>query len=332
MKLDFILDEDYLAFFILQKKMYNESKELEEIKAKLDSDLGYKKILGEESLNPIVYLKDDNIKKLVDEFMSTSKFNEIYKLYEGKNKESLAIAILNNTIFIEDNELFDIKNDLWDKYTDGYSALLSMNSFNVSTFLLDEDVKRVINNFKNTDEFKKLYKETKLYLESVKKYWQNNKEKINDYLKSILKMSFNKEVVVYITHPNTCEGYSFGDNKIVWGHYKGINNPNYNLIYLTHEWLHSLLPFTSEDTEIDCYIKHAIIELIADYELCSMLEGNSTLSVGHSYLGEYKKFLYPYWLKYIDHDNNISDMNIEEFIKYCSERYLKIVNCDVTRK
>ena len=78
-----------------------------------------------------------------------------------------------------------------------------------------------------------------------------------------------------------------------------------------------------------------------------MLEGRSTLKEGHSYLEEYKKFLYPYWLKYIGLDDNsiksrlekdtvnnlneignddISNMNIEEFIKYGSNKYLEMVD------
>lgn len=346
MNINFVLNEDYLAFFILKKKMFNESLELENYKLSINSDLGYKKILEKEYLDSSIYLKDNNIKKLVYEFISTSKFEQIYKLYINKSKESIAIAVLNGTINIKDEELSRIKNDLWIKNIEGYRALLNMNSFNVSIFLLDQDVKKTIDDLKNTEEFKKLYKETKMYLENIKKDWEQNMYKINDYLKTTLKINFNKNITAYITHPNTCEGYSFDNDKVVWGHFRGINNSNYNLVYLTHEWLHSVLPFTEEDDEIDCYIKHAIIELISDYELYSKLEGNSTLKEGHSFLNDYKVFLYPYWLKYIGLNNdmikermkkdsvnydeivmkNLSNMNIEEFIKFCSNKYVSMIN------
>lgn len=349
MSLSFILDEDYLAFFILYKKTFNESKELEDIKTKLysDNNLGYKKILGKEFLDSSVYLNNSNIKELVYEFISTDKFKDLYKLYSNESEEVVAIKILKDIIKIDDNELTKVKDSLWYRYMDGYRTLLSINSFNTSVFLLDKDVRKLINSFKDSNEYKKLYNETKIYLDNIKKYWNDNKEIINNYLKRILKMDFKKEATVYITHPNTCEGYSFDNDKIVWGHYKGINNPNYNLVYLTHEWIHCLIPFTESDSEIDCYIKHSIIELVADYELYSMIEGRSTLKEGHSYLEEYKKFLYPYWLKYIGLDDNgikerlekdsisefndtgndnISNMNIDEFIKYCSNKYLEIVD------
>ena len=73
MNISFVLDEDYLAFFILYKKMFNESKELEDIKAKLYSDynLGYKKILGEEFLDASVYLDNSNIKEITKNFIDS---------------------------------------------------------------------------------------------------------------------------------------------------------------------------------------------------------------------------------------------------------------------
>lgn len=267
MNLDFILDEDYLAYFILYKKMHKESKVIEDIKNKLFSNngLGAKKLLEGEILDASIYLKDNDIKKIVDKF-------------------------------------------------------------------------------KNTAEFNKLYKETEIYLNKVKKYWVENKDIINNYLKRILRIDFDIKATVYITHPDTCEGYSFGDNKIVWGHYLGVEDSNYNIVYLTHEWLHCLLPFTNDDTDIDCYIKHTTIELISDYELYSLLKKESTLKEGHPYLKEYKKFMYPYWLKYIGlndneirerlqrdnvdelvntEDNYLKNMNIKDFISFCTNEYLK---------
>ena len=350
MDLELILDEDYLAYFIFSKKMYNESKEIEDIKNKLyrDNNIGYKKILEEELLDVSIYLKDKNIKVLIEEFITTDKFNEIYKDYSNESKEVVAIKILRDIIRIEDKDLIKLKDDLWYKYMDGYKSVLNLTSFNVSVFLLDKDVKEVINYLKNTDIYKKLYKETEIYLNNVMKYWEDNKDFINYYLKRILKIEFNIKPKVYIVHPNLCEGYST-NNEIVWGHYKGLDDPNYNLVYLTHEWLHCLLPFTEEDTEIDCNIKHSIIELISDYELYSLLKKKSTLKQGHTYLEEYKKFIYPYWLRYIGlndnkikerlekdsidsndidviEDSHLSNMNIKEFIDYCTKEYLMPIN------
>ena len=350
MDLEFILDEDYLAYFILSKKMYNEDKEIEEIKNKLykDNTIGYKKILEEELLDVSIYLKDKNIKALIDEFINTNRFNDIYKDYSNESKEVVAIKILRDIINVNDEELVKVKDGLWFKYMDGYKTILNLTSFNVLVFLLDKDVKEVIDYLKSTDIYNKLYKETKEYLLNIKKYWENNKEFLNKYLEKVLKIDFNIKPKVYIVHPNLCEGYSI-NNEIIWGHYNGLDDPNYNLVYLTHEWLHCLLPFTEEDTDIDCNIKHSIIELISDYELYSLLKKESTLKEGHPYLEEYKKYIYPYWLRYIGLNDNkikerlerdyvdsndieviedtyLSNMNIKEFIDYCTKEYMMFMN------
>lgn len=345
MNFNFILDEDYISLYILSTKMYNESEEIKSIKDKLlnYNDLGYKKILGEELLDSSIYLEDNNIKKLIDNFINTDKFNQIYRNYNNDFKENIAIKILKGYIKIDDIELEKVKDCLWKKYMDSYRKLLKMDSFNPTIILLDKNVINTINYLKSTNEFKKLYEETELYLENVKRYWKENKDNINKYLKCILKVNINTHLDVYISHPNCYEGYSFGDNKIAWGHYKGIEDPNYNLVYLVHEGLHHILPFEDNDSELVCNIKHSIIELASDYELYSLLKGESTLKDGHSYLEEYKEFIYPYWLKYIGldnnqiqeriqrdninklievEDNNISNMNINEFVSFCTSKYL----------
>jgi len=345
MNFNFILDEDYLAYFILNRGMFYESRGIKNI-FKLSDDIGYKKILEEEILDLSIYLSNNEIKKLIDEFVLTDKFNEIYKLYSSEDKYAAAIKILKNVININDNNLNELKDSLWFKYTEGYRTLLNINSYNPSYFMLDKDVKKTIQTLKEADEFKKIYRETELYLKSIREYWENNQHIINQFLKKVLRIDFNLEIKVYISHPNTCVGYSFGNNNVAWGHYNGVGDSNYNLIYLVHEGLHCLIPFGNNETDIECYIKHTIIELIADYELYSSLKGESTLNEGHPYLNEYRKFIYPYWLMYIgledfereqrmkkdlvEYPNMIlednfclSKMNIHEFIAFCVKKYLK---------
>lgn len=345
MNLNFILDENYLAYFILNRKMHNESKQIENIKNmfRSNNDIGYKKILEEDILDTEIYLSDIKIKELIDNFILTDKFNEIYKSHDDESKYVVAIKILKNVIKIEDVELEKTKEDLWFKYMDGYRTLLNMNCYNPTHFLFDNDVKRTIKILKESDEYKKNYDEAKLYLENVKKCWENNQLYINEYLRKILRININININVYISHPNTCEGYSF-DNNIAWGHYKGLEDSNYNLTYLVHEGLHCILPFELGESELEGDIKHTVIELISDYELYSSLKGESTLNNGHPDLDEYRKFIYPYWLRYIGLDDSeikhriekdnislddfdyaddveISNKNIKEFIKFCVKEY-----------
>lgn len=133
MNFNFILDENYLAYFILNRKMHNESKEIEDIKKvfRSNNDVGYKKILEEDILDNKIYLSNIKIKKLIDAFILTDKFNEIYKLYQNESKYVAAIKILKNVIKIVDYELENTKEDLWVKYMDGYRTLLNMNCYNL---------------------------------------------------------------------------------------------------------------------------------------------------------------------------------------------------------
>lgn len=346
MNFNFILDGDFLAYRILEREMHNESEEMKDVKHKLllNNKLGFRKILGEEIVDPVVFIANNNdVNKLIDELISTKKFDNIYKLYNNTSKEVIAIKILNGTLE-EDEELTQIKNNLWYKYMDAYKSIFNIRFSNFSNFLLDNDIKKIIKEFKKTEVFKKMYIETEIYLTNVKKYWEENKNIINQYLKKNLKTDFDIKPTVYILHPETYTGYSFDSDKIAWGHYKGVEDLNYNITYLVHEGLHCLIPFGKDETDDECNIKHSIIELISDYELYSLLKGESTLKEGHSYLNAYKKFIYPYWLRYIGLDDNqiiqrlkkdsvrssdlfdiktsdISIMNIQQFIDFCTEKY-----------
>ena len=353
MNFNFILDENYLALFILNKKIHNESQILSNIKNKLytENNPGYKKIIGIDLLDTSIYLNKGNIKELIYAFINTNEFKEIYKSYNNESKEAIAIKILKGIINIESNNLENIKNDLWYKYMDDYQTLLNINinCYNPQYFPLDKDVINTIEEFKKTEEFKKLYEETKTYYNNLKEYWNINKDKMNNYLKQTLKININTKINVYVSHPNTCEGFSFDNNKIVWGHYNGIKDLNYNLVYLIHEGLHCIIPFETNETEEECYIKHSIIELIADYELYSKLSQKSTIKEGHPYLHKYRMLIYPYWLKYIGLDNNeikkrlqldkvnldnfidinnneIKDINIYQFIDYCKTHLINNKN------
>ena len=350
MNLNFILDENYLAYYILSKKMYNESDKISSIKEALlkNNDLGYKKILNQEILDTKIYLNDNNIKIIIEELIQTKIFNQIYQSYNNESKEKIAIKLLLGYVKNNNIELEQAKDALWAKYMDAYKKLLNMNSYNPTNYLSDKDVMNTINNLKNTKEFKKLYEETKDYTNSIKKSWHENQDMINDYLKNILKIEFNIHLNVYISHPNCYEGFSFGDNNIAWGHFKGIDEPNYNLTYLIHEGLHHIIPFNNNDNELTCNIKHSIIELASDYELYSLLKKESTINEGHQHLNEYKRIIYPYWLRYIGLNNkeiverqerdsiyndnyiedetiNIKKININEFINYIITNWNNII-------
>ena len=342
MNLNFILDENYLALFILAREMHCESSIVKEIKESLKNDIGYKKILSQEILDSNIYINDEETRKLINELEDTNKFKEIYQKYNNESKDTIAIKLLKDYIKDDSKELDDIKEDLWNKYIDSYQKIFKVGFYNPSHYLLDNDVLNTIDKLKNNNEFNRLYAEAKTYKNALKKIWLDNKEYINNYLTNVLKINININPNVYVTHPNANRGYSF-DNNIVWGHFKGITDSNYNLTYLVHETLHILLPYKKEENEDESNIKHSIIELISDYELQSKLTGKSTFNDGHSYLDKYKKELYPTFLNYLGLNNeeiqerikkdnvdisnynndDLSKLNIYEFTEYCCNLYKK---------
>ena len=335
--LNFTLDENYLAYFILNRTMHNEQKEISDLKVSLKDDIGFKKIIKKVILDKSIYLNEGN-NDFINEFIKSDIFNNIYMKYNNEDKEVIALKLLTGYIKEVNNELENYKDILWDKYRNEYQRILKVGFYNPSDYLLDQDVLNTINRFKESNEFKKLYEDTNDYCNYLKNIWKDYKGFINDYLNRILKTKFDLVSNVYVSHPNANVGYSF-DGNIAWGHYKGIDNLSYNLTYLVHEAMHTLFPFKDDENEEERNIKHAIIELISDYELQSMLKGESTLKDGHIELNDYRYKIYPYWLKYIGLTNDqinerllkdnitiqreikddLSKLNIDEFISYCQK-------------
>ena len=353
MNLNFILEKEILACFILHKKMHNEEESITNIKSKLynSNDLGYKILIGEVIPN-LDEKEQKEYENLFNELMSTKIFENIYSEYSSYSKEEVALYILRCVIYSDDLEVDKLRDELWEKYNNAYKRLMTDYSNNPIVLLKDNNVVKTVNEFIKTPEFNKLYEETITYSNYLKELFENNKDMLNQYLQRVLKMDFNLAVNVYISHPNAYTGYAFDDDKIAWGHFKGVDNPNYNIVYLTHEFLHCLIPYEKDKDEMHHEINHCIVELTADYELWSLLNKKSTINEGHEELKKYKKFIYPYWLKYIGLDeedlklrlqrdninindipiiiDDLSKLNIKEFIDYCYEQYMKKSN-DKTR-
>lgn len=131
-----------------------------------------------------------------------------------------------------------------------------------------------------------------LNFKRIKKNWLENYDKINDFLKSILRVDFDLKTTGYIVSPNLFAGNNIGDNKFVWGHRIGIKDPNYDLVYLVHESLHSLLERDN--------LAHAVLENISDVELARELNGfNSCGYETHNFTKDYHIKIFPFWNLYM---------------------------------
>lgn len=193
-------------------------------------------------------------------------------------------------------------------YPEEFNELFSLS---VDKYLnVDGRFKQMLEEFKKSEYFKKMYSETKKYKRFVLLGWKLNKKRINKFLSKILRINIDKTLNVYISHPYCSIGYnSKGD--IFWGHWQGERNIKHNLIYLVHEAMHTILPYKNYYVREDFDKNHAIIELISEYELKYFLYKKPDMDQGHEFLLKYRYKLYPYWLKYI----GLSESEIQKRIK-----------------
>ena len=109
-------------------------------------------------------------------------------------------------------------------------------------FIEDNNLSEEMNKLMETETYKKYYDETRDYLNNIEGNWKENKNFINNWLEKTLKIDFPKEKIpVYTSHPNLNTGVCVDEKYIFWGHYRGIDDPHYNNIYLCHEMLQFLL-------------------------------------------------------------------------------------------
>lgn len=204
-------------------------------------------------------------------------------------------------------------------------------------FVTNNNLDLKINRIMEDDLFNKYYSENLTYLNLIQNNWLKIKNRINNWLKETIKLNVSKKSIsVYVSHPKLNTGKCVDQKYIFWGHFKGLADINYNITYLIHENLHSLLPnnncmppamklYYDKDERIsnqehwevlnasikDYYkifdfefdVIHTVIELISDNELYTILSGNSKYKEGHnnpSYsLVKYKELILPYWFEYL---------------------------------
>lgn len=197
-----------------------------------------------------------------------------------------------------------LQNRVWEKHKAAYKVLKEMRG----TFLLSDtpkeelrkiigpEIRDLVEDGKQSKEFKKVLLETQDHLKFVKNEWNKKGKRAQEALKNILGITLPEEpFTVFITHPKVGNGRYIEPGKIIWGHEE--DWPNYSIVYLLHEALHRFLK--------EGRYTHEIIELATDNELRIRLNGSGeyfkegALEVGHSNLRETEKKLLPIWQKYL---------------------------------
>lgn len=176
-------------------------------------------------------------------------------------------------------------NYLWDKYRDSYQNL----KIDLASDNIDYDS---IKELEESEFFIKNIQIAEKNLERIKTNWDKNEESIQNFLKQVLKIDLDLETTGYIFPPMSNIGMNIGNNSFVWGHMQGLEDSNYDLVYLVHESLHSYF-----DTD---NLSHAIIERISDVELSRFLNGSIEHYPYHSFTREVHNKIYPYWNLYLN--------------------------------
>ncbi|MGB9911517.1 MAG: hypothetical protein ACPLKP_02855 [Microgenomates group bacterium] len=139
-------------------------------------------------------------------------------------------------------------------------------------------------------EYQKIFKQTQEYLKLCQKRWEESYETTFKIMKELTGLKFNKSFIVYITHPSLKNGCYLGKNQIAWGHNE--DWPNYSVIYLWHEILHSYF----SNSELD----HALISLATDEELRVRLNGGKYPPfISHKELFPLMRKILPFWREYL---------------------------------
>lgn len=258
------------------------------------------------------------------------------------SKAFLAYQILTNTEEGYIKGVKKLKEKAWASDEETYKKIKQERDIDKLKF--DEIYNNFFNSMIKNRRFNILFEELKRYSKKMIKYWEENKDCIESYMKEVLRINPDITLTAYISHPYINTGRYIDEHKIIeFGHYKGIKNPDYNLVYLFHESMHEIMIY-NYDWEIDeIDINHAIIELASDYELYYRKTGKSRLNGGHEHLQSYREAIYPYWLlylglteeemkqrmdfdnnhfdieAYIEYKDNLSKMNIYEFRNFCFE-------------
>lgn len=231
------------------------------------------------------------------------------------SKSLLAASVLFSTRGKTLSEWTEVKNKLWDKYNDAYSLFnrTGINKFFTENYkdklkIAVEEIDDLLLETIESDPGLDLIKETEEYKKWLEREWDEQKETISKELRDILRIDLpEKEYTVYIVAPKVGGGSYLGTNEIFWGHTE--DWPNYNVIYLAHEFLHSILK--------NDQIGHALIELIADNELRIRLNNEKDYYqmgdklIGHDYLLRSKEEILTQWKDYLRN----KDVNIHNFYK-----------------
>jgi len=245
-------------------------------------------------------------------------------------------------------EIQKLKERLWANYPKNYLKLENENVEMLKytkDFIPDDDT--IYNLLFNSEEFKKIKKETDKYRRFLMKVWDEHSKKINDSIKELIRKKIDNKYQILVIHPYLDNVEYLEENpkkNIVWGKKEDVKDGLKAIIRIL---------FTLIKYEIGSYSQKnremvtAIIDLLVSNEIYTRLSGTSKYNEGLKKLRLLKKNIYPYFLMYMGADREdlvsymmrdnmpfdidkyqietaLAKIDIYGFIKFCitNEKYI----------
>jgi len=216
--------------------------------------------------------------------------------------------------------------------------------FDIKNFIPDDDT--LYNYVFETELFARLRDDADKHRLELLKIWDQNKKKVNDELKEILKVNLKNDYSIVALDPIMDSILvEKGCTNIGWGTRKDLKNPYYTLTSII---------YTVIKNEVVNYEKKfkdivdVVLELAITNELYTRITGKSTHLKGDTSLTFLKKQIYPYWLMYLGCDRedftsymmrdgvsfdidkypvekDLRKLNLFEFIEFCIQNQFKII-------
>lgn len=249
-------------------------------------------------------------------------------------------------------EIDRFKKNLYTKFQKEYNFCYKDRSEIIKygkDFIPDNDI--LYNAVLESNLFKSLKKETMHHKMHIEKLWESNKKEINSYLKEVLRISFPKEIRLYIIHPRL-EIIDFlkDFNALIWGSDKDKYDAlTVMLMTITKGLLkekHSNLKNYDE-------VFNSVLELAIINEIGKRISKSYNYELGDPVFKLIKRQIYPFWIMYLGYteketllnkmiddrigfdldkypiDKNIKKLNLSQFIDFCaknSRHILKLNN------
>lgn len=190
-------------------------------------------------------------------------------------------------------------NLLSEKFPQSIEAIKNWDFQDVEQSFLDE--------IYSEEAFKHYCEEAKDFCSELQEYFEKQKPVFKEFFQYIKLDYALQKNICFVLPKQFAGGVNLRNGCFVWGNC-GKDNLDYALIYILHEYLHSVIEHGRRDD-----IAHSVIELVADKEFAIKLLGATYK--GHSHMEYYHEKLLPYWNLFCGRSAYQIENSFEQFKK-----------------